>query len=167
MKQGNRMPEIFIEDSATVAKALLGKVLCHKLSEGKIIKLRITETEAYYYEEDCCYKGIGKGVVLKSVGYLCDYYQMLLISCNNSEHSDNVLIRAGEFLESNGETVFCDKPIILRNRFLSQEHITAEDLTSSGKIWIDNLEDADCKCCCHRRVNTKDDRELRFCLQKK
>ncbi len=39
--------EFFRRDTTTVARELLGKILCHKSVDGKILKGKIVETEAY------------------------------------------------------------------------------------------------------------------------
>lgn len=39
--------EFYFADTTTVAKKLLGKVLCRRLPDGKILRGRIVETEAY------------------------------------------------------------------------------------------------------------------------
>ncbi len=42
----------FARDTVTVARALLGQVLCRRLAPRRIVRLRITETEAYDGFED-------------------------------------------------------------------------------------------------------------------
>jgi DNA-3-methyladenine glycosylase len=42
----------FARDTVTVARALLGQVLCRRLAPRRIVRLRITETEAYDGLED-------------------------------------------------------------------------------------------------------------------
>ena len=39
-------------DAVSVAKALLGATLCRRLDNGTVLRARITETEAYFGEED-------------------------------------------------------------------------------------------------------------------
>lgn len=53
--------EFFRQDAVTLAKALVGKLLCRRLPDGSEIKLRITETEAYLGEDDtACHAHKGK-----------------------------------------------------------------------------------------------------------
>lgn len=40
-------PEFYFRATKTVARQLLGKILCRRLDDGTILKARITETEAY------------------------------------------------------------------------------------------------------------------------
>lgn len=53
--------EFFRQDAVTLAKALVGKLLCRRLPDGSEIKLRITETEAYLGVDDtACHAHKGK-----------------------------------------------------------------------------------------------------------
>lgn len=45
-------PIFFHRDCLEVAPDLVGKILCHKLPDGSLRRLRISETEAYRGEED-------------------------------------------------------------------------------------------------------------------
>lgn len=161
----------FNENADKVAIALLGKVLCHKLSNGEVVRLRILETEAYNKEDGAiCYGGEGnypknKSSMLYSVGQLCDYCEMLLISCTAKDRPDNVLIRAGEILDENGKLTDFEKPILLRDAFWSGETVTQIDLLTSKDIWIDDLNKPICSYCCHKRVNIISNRKWHFCLQ--
>ena len=44
--------DFFHRDALTVASELAGKILARKLPDGTVVKIRITETEAYCGEED-------------------------------------------------------------------------------------------------------------------
>lgn len=46
---------LFSAPAREVAPWLLGKVLCHQLPDGKILRARITETEAYPASDSACY----------------------------------------------------------------------------------------------------------------
>lgn len=61
MSKSTKLKEDFYSDSAVnLAPKLLGKLLCRKIN-GEIIKMRITETEAYYGEQDtACHAHKGK-----------------------------------------------------------------------------------------------------------
>lgn len=53
--------KFFRQDAVTLAKALVGKLLCRRLLDGSEIKLRITETEAYLGVDDtACHAHKGK-----------------------------------------------------------------------------------------------------------
>ncbi|MFW6369410.1 MAG: DNA-3-methyladenine glycosylase [Myxococcota bacterium] len=52
-ERGTRLPRDFFEaDTREVARALLGKRLCHRLDDGSLRSARIVETEAYHGFED-------------------------------------------------------------------------------------------------------------------
>ena len=42
----------FSADALALAPRLLGKFLCRRLADGTVLRRRITETEAYFGEED-------------------------------------------------------------------------------------------------------------------
>lgn len=42
----------FSADAVALAPRLLGKFLCRRLADGTVLRRRITETEAYFGEED-------------------------------------------------------------------------------------------------------------------
>ncbi|MBQ3146242.1 MAG: DNA-3-methyladenine glycosylase [Oscillospiraceae bacterium] len=93
-----------------VAKALVGKLLVRRLPSGELLKLRISETEAYCGEEDTAchaHKGRTKRTeVMYQVGgtiyvYLCyGMHWLLNIVTGEAETPEAVLIRA--CLEQNG-----------------------------------------------------------------
>ena len=45
----------FEKDAETVAKNLLGKLLCRKMPNRKILKMTVIETEAYPADDSACY----------------------------------------------------------------------------------------------------------------
>ena len=54
-------PSFFHRDCLEVAPALVGKLICHQLPDGAVLRLRISETEAYRGEEDtACHAHKGK-----------------------------------------------------------------------------------------------------------
>ena len=53
--------DFFRQNATELAPALVGKLLCRKLPDGNIIKLRISETEAYCGVDDtACHAHKGK-----------------------------------------------------------------------------------------------------------
>ena len=88
----------------TVARNLVGKVLVHRLPDGKILRLRISETEAYCGEADtACHAHKGKTkrteVMYQKAGtiyiYLCyGVHWLLNIVTGEEEQPEAVLIRA-------------------------------------------------------------------------
>ena len=170
--------KFFERDAKDVAIGLLGKTLCHRLPSGEIVRLRILETEAYTRKEDGnnCYGAeenhkSNLSQMFYSIGVLCDYWNMLIISCKSEEEPDNVLIRAAELTDKYGRTTYFDKPLNLRCEFWSEDKPTNSDLLSlnSESIWIEIADLNKPSYCCHKRIrlkyNTNRDAKLRFCLQ--
>lgn len=93
----------FLSPATVIAPALIGKLLCVK-RESEIIRLRITETECYFGEEDtACHASKGRTKrteTLYSEGgvayvYLCyGMYDMLNFVTGARDHPEAVLIRA-------------------------------------------------------------------------
>ena len=87
-----------------VAKELVGKVLVHRLEDGTVLRLRISETEAYCGEDDtACHAHKGRTnrteVMYMDAGtvyiYLCyGIHWLLNIVTGNAEEPEAVLIRA-------------------------------------------------------------------------
>ena len=92
--------DFFSQDSATVAKALLGKVLRHRY-KNSWLSARIIETEAYYLTEKASHSSLGytekRKAMFMSPGTIYMYYSRgqdsLNVSCGNE--GDAVLIKAG------------------------------------------------------------------------
>ena len=97
--------EFFARDPVTVARQLVGKLLVHKTGE-KEIRLRITETEAYWGQEDtACHAHKGRTkrteIMYREPGtvyvYLCyGMHWMLNLVTGEKEHPEAVLIRGCE-----------------------------------------------------------------------
>lgn len=101
-----RLTKAFYEqDPLTVARQLVGKILVHRTAEGEK-RLRITETEAYWGEEDtACHAHKGRTkrteVMYGEAGtvyvYLCyGMHWMLNLVTGQKEQPEAVLIRACE-----------------------------------------------------------------------
>ena len=94
----------FYRPCLTVAQALVGKVLAHRMPDGTILRLRISETEAYWGTEDtACHVSKGRTprteVFFADAGtlyvYLCyGMHWMLNIVTGDAEDPQAVLIRA-------------------------------------------------------------------------
>ena len=105
-------PEFFARDCLAVAPELVGKLLCRRLSDGTVRRLRITETEAYRGEEDTAchaHKGrTGRTEVLYGPPgvlyvYLCyGIHWLLNIITDEAEQPQGVLIRACDAAEGPG-----------------------------------------------------------------
>lgn len=103
--------EYYLSDAPTLAQNLLGKLICVK-SDGIIKKFRITETEAYFGEEDTAchaHKGRTKRTeTLYSEGgvlyvYLCyGIHSLINIVCGEKDFPQAVLIRGVEGVNGPG-----------------------------------------------------------------
>lgn len=95
-----------------LAKKLLGKTLCVN-NNGKVLSYKITETEAYFGEEDtACHAKNGKtkrNAVMYNEGgvayvYLCyGIHHLLNIVCGPKDFPEAVLIRGVEGFEGPGK----------------------------------------------------------------
>jgi len=107
------MKELYKMQSPELAPRLLGCFLCRKMSDGRILKCRITETEAYFGEEDsACHAHKGKTprteVMYRAGGcayvYLCyGIHSLLNIVCGDEGHPEAVLIRGVEGADGPGK----------------------------------------------------------------
>lgn len=96
--------DFFHRPCLTVAEALVGKVLVHRLPDGTELRLRISETEAYCGEADtACHSHMGRTkrteVLYADAGmiyvYLCyGIHWLLNIVTGDVEDPQAVLIRA-------------------------------------------------------------------------
>ncbi len=131
-------PSFYDLDSVSAAPKLLGKILCIN-TNGHIVKKRITETEAYFGEEDtACHAHKGrtkrteilyhKGGV--SYVYLCyGIHALINIITGPAEHPQGVLIRGVEGYNGPGK--------LTKAMGISCEH-NAIDLNNSNILWIED-----------------------------
>lgn len=130
--------EYYTLDAVSLAQRLIGKLLCRKI-EDKVIKKRITETEAYLGESDtACHAHKGKtkrtSVMYKQGGvsyiYLCyGMYNMLNVVSGEKDSAEAVLIRGIEGYNGPGKLT----------KYLNiTRELNDVDLTSSNDIWIED-----------------------------
>ena len=104
-----RLSKIFFSKSADeIAKKLLGKILCRKIN-GKILKAKIVETEAYFGEDDPASRATQNGDLRKTM--LMEFGTILVYGVHNNwlinfvtndkGKAEAVLIRALEPLNFN------------------------------------------------------------------
>lgn len=96
--------DFFLADCLEVAPRLVGMILCHRLPDGSVRRLRISETEAYRGEADtACHAHKGKTprtqVLYRPGGalyiYLCyGMHNLLNVVTGPAEMPQAVLIRA-------------------------------------------------------------------------
>ncbi len=138
-------------DPVKAAKWLLGKVICRKLPNGEIMRLYITETEAYKHDDKSCYGYGGKKTnatapLFEQAGTCCIYGEMLLISCGIKGESDNVLIRA-----AGNENTYCRGPIIVCDELRLEKKHSGIDIMTSDELWLEGT-DNERRCCQTTRV---------------
>ena len=97
--------DFYNRDCLEVAPELLGKILVHRLTDGQILRLRITETEAYRGEEDkACHASKGRtkrtellygdsGVIYIYLCYGMHWLMNVVTGANGT--AQGVLFRAG------------------------------------------------------------------------
>lgn len=129
----------FRRDCLTVAPELIGKILVRKLSNGTIIKERISETEAYRGEEDkACHASKGKtkrteilyGKSGKIYVYLCyGIHWLMNITTGETGDPQCVLIRAGEV--HNG-------PAKITKYLQIDGNFNKQEICENSDIWIED-----------------------------
>jgi DNA-3-methyladenine glycosylase len=135
-------PQFFDCESVTLAKKLLGKVLCVQ-NEGQIIREIITETEAYCENDTAChaFKGRTKrndpmfckgGTVYV---YLCyGIHEMMNISAGKDNEGQAVLVRGVNGATGPGKVT----KLLKIDRSLNYEF-----LPESKLIWIESAPEID------------------------
>ena len=124
--------------SIELAPKLLGKILCRSIN-GKVLKYRITETEAYYSEQDtACHAHKGKTnrtkIMYEEGGvayiYLCyGMHWMLNIVSGSKDIPQAVLLRSVEGYNGPGKLT---KILNITGK------LNGENLINSNKIWLEN-----------------------------
>lgn len=125
-------------DAIELAPLLLGVKLCCNL-DGKIVKFRITETEAYFGEDDTAchaYKGkTERTKILYEAGgvayvYLCyGIHNLLNIVCGEKNFPQAVLIRSVENFNGPGK---------LTKALNINRTLNGENLISSNRLWLED-----------------------------
>lgn len=129
----------FSADAVALAPRLLGKFLCRRLEDGTVLRRRITETEAYFGEEDtACHAHRGRtprtDVLYEPGGcayvYLCyGMHDLLNVVTGPKDHPEAVLIRGVEGADGPGKLT----------KFL---HITRAfnrmNLATSASLWLED-----------------------------
>ena len=127
----------YSKDSVSLAPWLLGKLLCRNAG-GEIIKLRITETEAYYGEDDtACHAHKGK-TKRTSVMYLEGGHSYVFL-CYGVHWLFNVVTGKKDFPEAvliRGVEGFNGPGKLTKALFIDKE-LNGENLVESNRIWIE------------------------------
>jgi DNA-3-methyladenine glycosylase len=143
-----------MRDTITVAKRLLGKVICHRTRGGKVLRARIVETEAYLGIGDAAAHSFGdrKTARTKSmymdgghsyVFFIYGMYHCLNVVTRTADHPEAVLIRAGEPVPSPSGLVRSKMPTngpgkLCRYLELNRDHDGLELWTKKSGLWIED-----------------------------
>lgn len=162
----------FQRDPVVVAKGLLGKVLCVRQPDGKILRAKIVETEAYYGEKDPAshasrgrtqrnepmWQAGGRTYVYFTYGM---HYLLNFVTGKEGEASA-VLIRAVEPLNFSART---SGPALLTKAMrIGREH---NNLLLGEKIWVEDGEQIpEEQIGVNKRIGVKDESPLRFFIKK-
>ena len=146
MRYNEKDRSFFMQPADVLAPQLLGKCLCRKLSDGTVVRFRITETEAYCHDDSACYgtahadcgnnEKITKATapLFEKGATCCIYAQMLLIACGPEGKPDNVLIR-----KAGNQQQYCDGPNLLCQALQIDKSLHGKDLLSKdATLWMED-----------------------------
>jgi len=131
-------PAFFAQDVITVAPALLGKVLCHRLPNGTVLRGRITETEAYMANDTACHAHRGRtprNAVMFAAGglsyvYLCyGIHNLLNVVTGADGDAQAALLRGIEGYPGPGR--------LTKHLQITRAH-NALDLRTSDMLWLED-----------------------------
>ena len=163
----------FTRDAEVVAKELLGKVLVKKVN-GKILKAKIIETEAYYDKKDpasrACQNGDLKKTMESGAGTILVYgvHNNWLINfvTGKKGKEEAVLLRALEPLNFNKK---CNGPGLLTKAFLIDKTLHKKTLgkEAGNELWIENIKSKPFQIKNSFRIGVKKDlpKKLRFYIK--
>lgn len=140
-RYGEEVREIFSGPAPELARWLLGKNLCRKRPDGRIVRLTITETEAYGHDDPACYGYGGKKTqanapLFERGGICCVYGEMLLVACGEKGEPDNVLIRRAGY-----ESTYCGGPILVCEELGLGKADSGIDLLTSDTLWLEGIDE--------------------------
>lgn len=131
-------PELYKLNALELGPKLLGMKLCRRF-ENKIIRLRITETEAYFGEDDtACHAHKGRTErtkILYEPGgvayvYLCyGIHNLLNVVSGEKDFPQAVLIRGVEGFDGPGK---------LTKALFIDRALNGENLINSNKLWLED-----------------------------
>ena len=130
----------FYNDVLEVAPGLLGKKLVRKFPDNTVIKLTITETEAYRGEEDlACHASRGiterNKIMYSEGGYVYVYliyglYWMLNFVTGSKNNPQAVLIRGLEDFNGPGK---------LTRHLQINKSFNGENIGASERLWVESV----------------------------
>jgi len=141
MTEQKRLPlEFYKQPAISLAPLLLGKILCRKIGD-KIIRLKITETEAYAGEQDtACHAHKGRtprtSVMYEEGGvtyiYLCyGIHYLLNVVAADINEPEAVLIRGLEGISGPGR---------LTKALQIDKSLNKLSLIDSNELWLEDGE---------------------------
>ncbi|MGP9543939.1 DNA-3-methyladenine glycosylase [Psychrobacter sp. AOP7-B1-25] len=165
-------PDWFTRPTCVVAADLIGKVLCRKLTDSdgqqKMLRMRISETEAYIGQNDpACHSHAGTRTARTEIMYeqggvfyvylTYGVHHMLNLISGSKESPESVLIRAG-FLTDNSDRLIEEQqlspdkqfthskqfagPGKLTKRLQIDRDLYGKPISPTSAVWI---EDDDCQ----------------------
>jgi DNA-3-methyladenine glycosylase len=149
--------KFFGRSSILVAKELLGKTLCRKLKNSKIIKLKIIETEAYEGFNDLAShasRGLTKrnAPMFEGPGTIYVYltygmHWMLNIVCGPVGHPSAVLIRGVEEIEKGkiAQRKILNGPGKLTKYLGIDKSLNNEKLGKASGLWVEESKEKNIK----------------------
>ncbi len=155
-----------------VAKKLLGKILCRKIN-GKILKAKIVETEAYFGSEDPASRAVQNGDLRQTM--LMEYGTILVYGVHNNwlinfvandeGKAEAVLLRALEPLNFKANT---KGPGLLTKAFKINKSFHKKNICENSEIWLEeNNKNEKFKIVKNFRIGIKKDllEKLRFYIK--
>jgi DNA-3-methyladenine glycosylase len=131
--------EFYNNHALEVAPLLLGKILVRRFDDGKEIRLRITETEAYCGESDtACHAKVGRTNRTKPLYdkggtvyvYLCyGIHNLINVVTGEKDDPQAVLIRGVEGFSGPGR---------LTRALSIDRSFNEDDFSTSHRIWIED-----------------------------
>lgn len=136
--------EFFLRDAEQVARELLGKILVRNI-DGRRIKARIVETEAYYDEDDpasrACKNGDLRETMKMKAGTVLVYgvhnSWLVNIVTGREGEASAVLLRAAEPLNFSEK---CSGPGLLTRAMSIDKKFHKQNLFNNKSIWIEEGE---------------------------
>lgn len=143
--------DFFQKDVVTLAKSLIGKVLCRKI-DNLVLKVRIIETEAYSRQEPASHSSLGYSLkcaaMFMEAGTIYMYHSRAGASFNISAvgEGDAVLIKSGIcFLDNDDKSIAFMQQVNKKNGSLRDKHFLASGQTLLCKSLMLNITDWDKK----------------------
>ena len=130
-------PEFYLPGAAELAPRILGMLLCRRMPDGSVLKLRVTETEAYCGESDTAahahhgrtprtevlYHRGGKAYV-----YRCYMFWLLNLTCGAEGDPQCVLIRGVDGFSGPGR---------MSKAMCIEKGLYGKDLVPENGLWLE------------------------------